>query len=118
VKDSKIAMVSVAKSVLALAPLMVVGLLAATPTRAAQDDDLFEASKKGDAFEVQLLLAAKANVNARLAGGWTPLMIAAWEGHLDVVQSLLAAKADVNAKTPIHGQTALIMASQQGHPTR
>ena len=43
------------------------------------------------------------------------LMAAAFGGHLEVVRALVAAKADVNAKAA-NGTTALIIASQNGHP--
>ena len=67
---------------------------------------------------VEALLAAKADVNARDAGGATPLHLAAAQGFKSVAEVLLAAKADVNARdqrgdTPLHmaaaaGQTALV----------
>jgi ankyrin repeat protein len=55
-----------------------------------------------------LLLANKADVDAKSNGGRTPLHEAAFSGYKDVVELLLANKADVNAKnndgqTPLHG---------------
>ena len=55
----------------------------------------------------ELLLANKAEVNAKDNGSLTPLHCAALEGHKDVVELLLANKAEVNAKdnngaTPLH----------------
>jgi ankyrin repeat protein len=46
-----------------------------------------------------LLLAKKADPNARSNTGWTPLHCAADYGFKDIVELLLANKADVNAKT-------------------
>jgi ankyrin repeat protein len=56
---------------------------------------------------VELLLANKADVNAKSNGGWTPLHEAAMSGHKEVAGLLLANKAEVNAKdnkgeTPLH----------------
>lgn len=55
----------------------------------------------------ELLLASKANVNAKGNDGETPLYLAAFNGRKDVVELLLANKADVNTKnnkgeTPLH----------------
>jgi len=54
-----------------------------------------------------LLLASKAEVNAKDNSGQTPLHLAAGMGHKDVTELLLASKAEVNAKseigwTPLH----------------
>ena len=43
---------------------------------------------------VELLLANKADINAKDKGGTTPLRVAAFAGHKDVVALLLANKAD------------------------
>jgi ankyrin repeat protein len=63
---------------------------------------------------VELLLANRADVNAKNNDGWTPLYTAAETGHKDVVELLLANRADVNAKdngsrTPLHA------AAESGH---
>jgi ankyrin repeat protein len=55
----------------------------------------------------ELLLANKAEVNAKDKGGETPLHMAAMNGQKDVAELLLANKAEVNAKdrggaTPLH----------------
>ena len=46
----------------------------------------------------ELLLANKAEVNAKDTFGGTPLHIAAYHGYKDVAELLLANKAEVNAK--------------------
>ena len=46
----------------------------------------------------ELLLANKAEVNAKDNRRWTPLHWAAAQGHKDVAELLLANKAEVNAK--------------------
>ena len=61
---------------------------------------------------VELLLANKAEVNAKANDGTTPLHAAAAGGHKDVAELLLANNADVNARnnkgeTPLHRVLAL-----------
>jgi hypothetical protein len=65
------------------------------------------AAENGDTDMMRLLLASKADVNARNNLGQTPLHTAAAKNHLDAVELLLANKADVNARdndgdTPRH----------------
>ena len=78
------------------------GLLKDHPDVVLTEDEggttpLHWAAKKGDKDLVELLLANKADVNARTNAGDTPLHCAASNGHKDVVEFLLANKADVNA---------------------
>lgn len=61
---------------------------------------------KGHEDTVALLLANKADVNAKLNNGWTPLHTAVDKGHKGVVKLLLANKAKVNARTS-DGRTPL-----------
>jgi ankyrin repeat protein len=61
---------------------------------------------------VELLLAAKANLEARTKGRETALILAAREGSAEVVETLLRAKAKVNAKMT-GGGTALHEASNR-----
>jgi ankyrin repeat protein len=63
---------------------------------------------------VRVLLAAKADVNAKMSNGATALISASENGHQEVVRVLLAAKADVNAKMS-NGATALVYAANNGH---
>ena len=50
----------------------------------------------------------------RIASGLTPLMQAAYEGHLGVAELLVDKGADVNAKDKV-GWTALTCAACEGH---
>jgi ankyrin repeat protein len=61
-----------------------------------------------------LLLADKADVDARDLGGLTPLHVAARRGQMDVAAVLLAHGADVNALTP-YGTTPLLYAAARKH---
>jgi ankyrin repeat protein len=80
------------------------------------------AASTGTAEVVQALLDANAEraansglaVNAKQAGGKTPLMIASAKRRADIVRLLLAAKAAVSA-TDDNGKTALMLASENGH---
>lgn len=62
---------------------------------------------------VKLLLANKADVNAREFGGFTPLLSAVLAGHTDIAELLLASGADVKAGDD-SGQTALHWAAGYG----
>jgi ankyrin repeat protein len=59
----------------------------------------------------ELLLADKANVDAKDNNGVTPLYLAA---GVDVAKLLLASMADVNSRDN-HGATPLFVASAAGH---
>ena len=61
-----------------------------------------------------MLIAAGADVNARLENGATALMLASQIGHAGVAQALIAGKADVNAKAG-NGASALMLASKYRH---
>ena len=71
--------------------------------------EILEASFKGDLLRVKQLLEEGVNVNAKNINGWSALMYAADNGHVEVVRTLLEAGADVAAKPPI-GWTALMFA--------
>lgn len=71
---------------------------------------------------VRLLVAGKADVNARDNSGQTPLHRAAFCGRADVMAFLLANKAEVNAKdtsgvTPLHLATRYIGKEPGPYPT-
>ena len=62
----------------------------------------------------QPLLVAGADVNARAAGGYTPLHIAAFEGDAVLINTLLAHGAAADARAD-DGRTALAIAQDKGH---
>jgi uncharacterized protein len=76
--------------------------------------DLLAGIKAGDAEAVGKLLAGGADPNARIEGGMTALIAAAYEGNGGIVKLLLDKGADVNVKTD-QGMTALIIAAAKGH---
>jgi ankyrin repeat protein len=53
-------------------------------------------------------------VDSRSKYDWTPLMLAASNGHQSLVSLLLALGANVNAMSEKHGYTALSLAAQKG----
>jgi ankyrin repeat protein len=62
------------------------------------------------------LLASGADVNAGDFRGWTPLQIAARNGHRKMVIKLIEAQANVNASAAdVGGRTALQAAAGEGH---
>jgi ankyrin repeat protein len=63
---------------------------------------------------VQILIAHGADVHARSAAGFTPLLFAARNGDLVTTTALLGAGVSVNEQTP-DGMTALLIATMRGH---
>lgn len=79
-----------------------------------QSAALFAAIEQGDVDRVPELIDRGADVNARRADGWTPLMAAANKGQPDVVRELLATGADPNART-LEGWTPLLAGIDGGN---
>jgi ankyrin repeat protein len=78
---------------------------------------LLSAAKQGDTAHVQSFLqsgAAGFGVNSHAGGGWTPLMIAAANGRVEVVELLLSHAADVTLRNA-DGETALSLARRHGY---
>jgi ankyrin repeat protein len=80
------------------------------------DDRVITAADAGDEEAVARLLDAGAPVDAIVNGryNWTPLMHAAWRGHLAVVRLLLTRGANVNHECH-DGFTALTLATDRGY---
>src|SRR5438309_9910301 len=64
---------------------------------------------------LKLLLDAKADVNAPLVRGETPLMSVADKGNIEAVRLLLDRGADVNVRESKGGQSALMWAVAGRH---
>jgi ankyrin repeat protein len=60
------------------------------------------------------MIEAGADVNQATDNGWTPLSIAAQQGHETVVWAMIEAGADVNKATD-DGWTPLSIAAWKGH---
>jgi ankyrin repeat protein len=74
---------------------------------------LHTAASLGRRDMCEKLLAVKANLEAKNALGFTPLLSAAVNGHESVVAALLKGGADKNV-TSIKGDTASTLAAQKG----
>src|SRR5438552_7007362 len=75
------------------------------------------AATNGSARVIAALLDAGANPNATLPAGETALMTASRTGNPDAVALLLARHADVNARESEFGETALMWAAADNHPS-
>lgn len=100
-----------------LLSLLLLLLSATTHSVSAQDqnDELFNAARKGDVAAVKALLDRGVDVNTKFRYGATALSYASDKGHLEVVKLLLERKADVNVKDTFYGATPLIWAAEKGH---
>ena len=104
-------------AVVVLVVVALIGLVGCGKVRAIDD-----AVKRGDLETVmardkevaELLLANKAEVDAKDSDGATPLQYAAAGGCKDLVELLLVNKADVNAKAK-DGRTPLDVAAAMDH---
>lgn len=76
----------------------------------------FSASNSRKKVEMMLSIGAKPNiqVTAGCCKGWTALMIAVAEGHVDIVEILLKNKADPNIKNDA-GNTSIMFAVRYGY---
>ena len=90
---------------LALAAALALGTLAALPaiaqvgpsaTEAAQYKGLHAAAHKGDLAQIEKLVAAKADLNAREAHGRTPIHVAAFARQREAIRALAKAGANLN----------------------
>jgi len=81
--------------------------------RAATDNPLLEAAKKGDVAAVRALIAKQADVNEPGRDGSTALLWAAYHADLPMAQALIAAGARTSTPNK-YGVTPLLQASRTG----
>ena len=74
---------------------------------------LHTAAAQGRRDMCEKLVNLKANIEAKNAMGFTPLVSAAINGHESVVATLLKAGSDKNVTT-VKGETAATLANQRG----
>lgn len=89
------------------------GAAAAAPAEDANVAALFDAVIKGDISQIELLLKS-VDINHKYKNGYTPLIMAAAKGQLEVVKFLIANKANVAEKNS-YGDSALMLATWFGH---
>ncbi|XP_049945328.1 CARD- and ANK-domain containing inflammasome adapter protein-like [Schistocerca serialis cubense] len=80
---------------------------------------LIEAARQGAAEQLREMLAAGADVGARVKGllgdSCTALHVAAGEGHVTAASCLVGAGAEVDARTSVYHWTPLHLAAESGH---
>jgi ankyrin repeat protein len=77
-------------------------------------EGFFEASETGNRAAVALFLEAKISTEIRDNRGWTPLMLAAFNGRDEIIDMLIQNNADVNSLDQ-GGNSALHWAAFGGH---
>ena len=101
---------------MAIKVLIAFAAFAACVSAAATDEKIVELASvsKDDAKELERLLLAGANANAKREDGWSALMIASFAGHNKAAQALLrnGANADHRDKD---GISCLMYAAYGGH---
>ncbi|HLL77229.1 MAG TPA: ankyrin repeat domain-containing protein [Pyrinomonadaceae bacterium] len=106
-------------ALLSLALLLSTAALAQTPaptnSGGAPDQQLWDATRRGDAAGVRAAIAKGANVNAKWRYDQTPLFKAAERGDAEIVKILLDNKADPNIRDTFYGATPLYWATDKGH---
>lgn len=84
------------------------------PDPQQQAEDLLSLAEVGDVAALDRLLGSQVDANSRNSCDWTPLMMAAVNGHADATERLLAAGAEVDALDQ-GGYTALLLAASNNH---
>lgn len=72
-------------------------------------NSLLNAAAKGDTATILQLIADGANINITNEKGWTPLVMAAFNQHMETVKVLVGAGADLNHQS-VNGTTVFMYA--------
>jgi uncharacterized protein len=88
--------IAMALAACALAPNAGMAQVGPTPTEAAAFTGLHAAAQKGDVAQIEKLVAAKADLNARAGHGRTPVHVAAFARQREALKALAKAGADLN----------------------
>lgn len=80
-----------------------------------QQQLLLDAAKLGRADLIPAFKTQGTNLNVRDGRGFTPLILAAYNGHAETVDALLAAGADACLADTAQGNTALMGVAFKGH---
>lgn len=85
------------------------------PNHARLQELLFDAASTGRTDMIDALVQAGADVNAYDPRGFTPLILAAYNGHLDTVEALIGRKADACKPDATQGNTAQMGVAFKGY---
>ena len=78
-------------------------------------NNIYDAARTGNKIAVRTKLERGADVNASFGDEqWTPLHVAAFEGHDEMVRLLISNRAYVNPRD-VNGNTPLHLAAEHGH---
>ncbi len=77
-------------------------------------EDLHEAARSGDVLQIARLVTSIDNLNVKNAKGYSPLMLAAYNGHLDASRYLIEVGADLDSTDPA-GNSILMGVAFKGH---
>ena len=94
--------------------ILFVAVASALSSTFAQTPDLITAARSNDVNLAKTLLDAKADVNQRDDKGYTPLILATYDGNFEVAQFLLQHGASTEIKDN-SGRTALMGAAFKGN---
>jgi ankyrin repeat protein len=88
---------------------------AVLPPPERRQELLFEAARLGRTDLIEPLVKSGVDVNSRDARGFTPIILAAYNDHLDTVDALLASKADACLPDRDQGNTAQMGVAFRGN---
>ena len=87
------------------------------PDAARVQSLLFDAASQGRTDMIAPLVSAGADVNAYDPRGFTPLILAAYDDHIETVEALLSVKADPCKPDRAQGNTAQMGVAFKGNDT-